>query len=102
MTLSEPSSVSCQDAPPDLGPDFRVMLAPAGTRWGHVFVTVDHVPTWRRESGTAQVGMEVQMAACLKEDIESDLFDVAEGILPAEFGRFALEGDRIEGSDTRP
>jgi hypothetical protein len=87
---------------PDLGPDYRVMLASAGTQWGHVIVTVDHIPTWRRKSGTSQAGREAHMAACLKEDIENDLRDVAEGILPTGFGRFAPDEDRTEGYGPRP
>ena len=102
MLTFGPSTATHHEAVPDVGSDYRVMVAPAGTPWGHVLVTLDHIPTWRRKSGTAQAGGAARMAACLKEDIESDLRDVAEGTLSAGFGRFAPDEDRVQAPGLKP
>jgi hypothetical protein len=81
---------------PDLGPDYRVAVTPYVPTEHHALIVVDHMPSWRRKSGTAQIGRLVHMAACLKEDIESDLFDVAQGNMPPEAGRFVPEAERDE------
>jgi hypothetical protein len=41
------------------------------------------------------------MAGCLNEDHESDIFDVANGNLPPEYGRFVPQDER-DGSMARP
>ena len=74
---------------PDLGPDYAVTVTPGGPTPDHVHVVVDHSPTGRRKSGTTTAYLAGQMAACLRQDIEIDLRDVEDGVLPATYGVFA-------------
>jgi hypothetical protein len=90
--LSEDDLARIRDAKVDKTDEYRVTVIPTAQGYD---VVVDHIPTWRRKSGSvAQQEYIDQMAQGLREDIEADLADLAAGHMPESAGRRTPEAER--------
>ncbi|MBJ6125414.1 hypothetical protein [Microvirga splendida] len=77
-----------------LPPEYRVTIVGGTEPNDRVTLQVDHRPTWRRKGSTCPRHYAEGMAACLKQDIESDLLDVHLRNLLDDYGIFTPPGER--------